>query len=104
VWTSSSEGGKESIILANMTPIIGKGAPAAIARIIPHKRIRRDCKSFKGLKSAKYDAPVVLKAPFLGKRRSRLTICHPLDLLFSIITEAVIETRHMLGNQVGHTK
>jgi hypothetical protein len=89
---SSSVGGNELMIFEKITPIIGRGAPDAIASTIALTKMNRDWRSCRGLKRAIYEEPVLLTKSLLGKRwRGFTRLCHFLDLpSSSLLVEGVI--------------
>ena len=62
------------MIRAKMTPMIGRGAPAATASKIPLPRMSRDWISFKGLKRAKYEELADFKPLVLDRRENGFSI------------------------------
>jgi hypothetical protein len=76
---------------AKITPIIGRGAPAAMARTTAQNRMARDWASWRGLKRAMYDEPVLFKMPFFRMRRRELsTPPELLDVTSAVPPESVI--------------
>jgi hypothetical protein len=89
--TSSSDGGNESMIRANITPMIGRGAPAATARTTAQNRMARDWVSWRGLKRAIYDVLTFLTVASLRKRRRDINKdCAVLGLPSATPSEIVI--------------
>jgi hypothetical protein len=79
------------MIRANITPIIGRGAPAAIARATAQNRMTRDWVSWRGLKRAIYDEPVLFTILCFRKRRRGFSAgCDSLALLSAGLSESVI--------------
>jgi hypothetical protein len=76
---------------AKITPIIGRGAPAAMARTTAQNRMARDWASWRGLKRAMYDEPVLFTmSSFRMRRKDISTPPELLDLPSAASPESVI--------------
>lgn len=72
------------MIRANITPMIGRGAPAARARTTAQNKMACDLVSWSGLKRAIYEVPTLRMMPFFKRG------CRPLDLPSSAPSESAI--------------
>jgi hypothetical protein len=87
------------MIREKMTPMIGRGAPAARARTTAQHKMSRDWTSSRGLKRAIYEEPVFLMMPFAGRRcKDFNTVCQVLNLPSSVRSESVIGRVGYQGN------
>lgn len=80
------------MILAKMTPMIGRGAPAARANTTPQSKMSRDWVSWRGLKRAIYEECVMILRGFLGKSWDGFSMARQvLGRPFSSGSEGIIE-------------